>query len=116
MDGAEAVCPRTFGGAFATVVVVALEGAIAQLACCCSTQRAFLPLDPFHAWLVLVSTLFRTTGSTSGVGEELTFVAQRGVIHGLSTASLAKVTSPRATILHSRGSFELHSSVLLQRG
>ena len=124
MDGAEAVCPRTFGGAYATVVVpvVALVGGRRRRrrrrrrARMLFNTTRILALDPFHAWLVLVSTLFRTTGSTSGVGEELTFVAQRGVIHGLSTASLAKVTSPRATILHSRGSFELHSSVLLQRG
>ena len=46
MDGAEAVCPRTFGGAFATVVVVALEGAIAQLGCCCSTVSSARVTQP----------------------------------------------------------------------
>ena len=55
MDGAEAVCPRTFGGAFATVVVVALEGAIAQLACCCSTQRARARI---LAWTLSMRGLF----------------------------------------------------------
>ena len=47
MDGAEAVCPRTFGGAFATVVVVALEGAIALACLLLFNTTRILALGPF---------------------------------------------------------------------